>query len=292
MTEEIIGLEPEMLELQVSADRVFETYRAALPMPSSVFHYTSLDAAVAILRDHTVWCSNVSYSNDPAENAYGYNILLETVKKDRDFAFAGLLKAIATVDCYATSFSADPDLLPQWRAYCGNGRGIAVGVDADVLLKRRRMFFSRVEYEPLQQQQIVRNLMDVFRPTILAARNNPRRLRWIIGTLATYFVAARSIFKSNAYESEREFRLFVTIPSVTAAQDDSLRFRTNKGSLVPYFAIDLSVSTAPRAAQPITEIRIGPCLDFQLLSSSLSLLLAKYELKPSITRSRVQMRCD
>lgn len=168
-----------MLDLQVNADRVFDSYRAAVPMPSSVFHYTSLEAAVAILRTHTVWCSNVSYSNDPAENAYGHNVLLETVKKDRDFAFAGLLKAIATVDCYATSFSADPDLLPQWRAYCANGRGVALGVDVDVLLKRRRMFFSRIEYDPSQQQQLIRNVMNVFRPAISAARANPRRLRWL-----------------------------------------------------------------------------------------------------------------
>ena len=46
-------------------------------------------------------------------------------------------------EAFVCSFSEDGDSLPQWRGYCPNGLGIAIGFSSDVL-KAGQLEFPRV----------------------------------------------------------------------------------------------------------------------------------------------------
>src|SRR5438874_1560541 len=117
----------EMDRLNAQADQVINDHRRS-EMPGRVFHYTSLPSALQIVASKQLWCSNTRYSNDPSEGDYGQKLVEQVIRRDQHFRLSGLLQTIRQTESYAASFSADPDLLPQWRAYCLNGRGVAVGV--------------------------------------------------------------------------------------------------------------------------------------------------------------------
>ncbi len=284
--------DPEVAALLPRADEVLESYRSTPPLPDTLYHYTSLDAAIHILKHRKMWCSNVVYTNDPAEATYGQDVLDDVAKTDRDLKLQGLREVLAELDCYITSFSGDADLLPQWRAYCRNGRGVAIGVDAGVLRRRPSLILARVIYEKRQQRQFVTDMMDVFRQPLLAARYDKARRRRLMDALGLYLVIVRSALKSDTYESEREYRLFDVLSSDRSVHTTQLAFRASGGVVIPYFEADLTASTSESASQPFREVRVGPCLDAGLIKRSLKTFAIHENLTFVVKPSEVSMRCE
>jgi len=99
------------------------------PTPEIVYHYTRFPAFAEILASGRIWLSNAKYSNDPDEVEYGRVRIASAVRKDHERRnITGLLAAVLQLtEYFATSFSDSADSLPQWRAYCRNGRGVAIG---------------------------------------------------------------------------------------------------------------------------------------------------------------------
>lgn len=284
--------DPEVKALNEKADAVLEQYRTTPPLPEVLYHYTSLDAALLIIPERTMWCSNVVYANDPAEATYSHGVLDEVADTDRQLRLQGLRAVLTELDCYAISFSAAGDLLPQWRAYCRNGRGVAIGVDTDVLRRRSKLILMRVVYDRSEQRQFVKDMMDVFRAAILSARTNTARLSRLMDALAMYLVIVRSALKSSTYDSEREYRLFDVLPADRAHHGTQLDFRVSGAVVVPYFKVLLTKSNAANAAQPFHDVRTGPCLDYRIIARALETLGVQEGLTFSTTASTVQMRCD
>ena len=284
--------DPEIAPILPAADSVLEKHRTTPALPETLYHYTSLDAAVQILRSRKMWCSNVVYANDPAEATYGHSVLDDVAKTDPHLKLQGLRSVLAELDCYIASFSGDGDLLPQWRAYCRNGRGVALGVDAQVLRQRGSLILARVIYKPAEQRQFVTDMMDVFRQPLLSAAGNASLLSRLVETLGLYLVIVRSALKSETYESEREYRLFDVLPADRSAHSTALGFRASGGMVIPFFEADLTASTSEAAGQPFREVRVGPCLDVPLLQRSLKTFAVQEQLRFSVTQSNVRMRCE
>ena len=281
----------DVSDVRGATDAILMTYRNAEPLPESVYHYTSLEAAIKIIPSREVWASNVAYSNDPTEGEYGHQLIIDVLKTDAHFALQGLLQVVNHIDCYATSFSADPDLLTQWRAYCRNGRGVALGVAADVLAQSNSMIFMRVEYDRPKQEKLVRDVLNVFRQPILATSHNSPQQQALLQTLAQYFVIIRAILKSPAYFSEREYRLFNTLPKPWPSHQTQLLYRASESSVIPFYKVDLTNSRSLVAATPFTEIWVGPCLEFPLTSASLGLVAAQAHFSLPFNAAKVRMRC-
>jgi hypothetical protein len=283
--------DPEMIRLNAEVDQVINDHRRA-DMPKRVFHYTSLPAALEIVASKQLWCSNTRYSNDPSEADYGQKLIEQVIRRDPHFRLSGLLQTIRQTESYATSFSADPDLLPQWRAYCLNGRGVAVGVGTDTLLKRKALILMRVEYSRLGQFALVRSMLDVFRPAVLAAAGNRARLGQLLERLALGLIVVRAALKNRYYESEHEYRLVDAVPNNPYARAADIKFRATLTAVVPYLIADLTHSSSEARREPIEEVRVGPCLSYQLVASAFELYCHKHRRQFQITKSRVRMRCE
>src|SRR5437763_16514326 len=104
MHQESMESDPEVKTLLERADEVLERYRTMPALPEILYHYTSLDAAVHILHDRKMWCSNVVYANDPAEAVYSQSVLDEVAETDADLKLEGLRSVLGDLDCYVTSF--------------------------------------------------------------------------------------------------------------------------------------------------------------------------------------------
>src|ERR1043165_4150287 len=116
----------EVIALKAAAGKLL-TDSAGVPLPPIVYHYTSLDTAIKILNSLEMWCANVAFSNDPSEGDHGEQVIADVCAHDPDLKMAGAQKLIADeIDSYAVSFSSEPNELTQWRAYCANGRGVAI----------------------------------------------------------------------------------------------------------------------------------------------------------------------
>jgi hypothetical protein len=278
--------------LKSAADRLL-TNRTRVGLPPIVYHYASMDITSKILDSYEMWCTNIAFSNDPTEGRYGQDLIDNVCTRDPDLLFAGARKLVREeIDGYSISFSADGDELTQWRAYCSNGRGVAIGVDTEVLSQRTSVLFARIEYDQAQQERFIKALLDVFRGRFLSARSSPRRQRRLAYPLTLSFIILRAMLKDPSYHSENEYRLLDALPKPTKRSGMKLEHFSRGELSVPYFRVDLRASRAADANQPIRKVTIGPCLDFDSAVNALQNTRAFHERAFPIDPSRVPMRCD
>lgn len=275
-------------DLKRDIDFIYDEYRSFEPLPSVVYHYTSLAAMIDICQSGVIRCSNIRFSNDPAEVSYGHDLVEGLIRKRfRGIPFDALFRTMAKMDYYAASFSAAPDSLPQWRAYCANGRGVAIGFNSDVFARHEHLIFGRVEYERLRQEQFVNRVLDLYEPRIAEAEGDTASVARHVAEIGETLVIIAGLLKDEAYASEHEYRAFVTQPRVRQFQSYDVKFRATAGSVVPF----LEFSFADAAMPPVTEVMIGPCLDPAVTAPSIEAFLEQtFSVPPCVTRAAVKMR--
>jgi Protein of unknown function (DUF2971) len=142
--------------------------RVLIPKPDDVFfHYCSTETLMAICEKKNIRFSDVNMMNDHAESSYGYKIFEEAATKIlNDGDLTSKYKSLDTnffdkVDeqispqqfvnhPIISSFSREPDVLSQWRAYADDGRGFSIGFGGD-LLSALPGTLLEVEYRKEQQ---------------------------------------------------------------------------------------------------------------------------------------------
>lgn len=275
--------------LRRDVDYIYDEYRTFEPVPSVVYHYTSLQAMIDIFSSGLIRCSNVQYSNDPAEVTYGYNLVRDVVAtRFRGTTFEALFKSIAKMDYYAVSFSAAADALPQWRAYCANGRGVAIGFASDLFARHDELVFGRVEYDRRRQEQFVARVLDVYEPRITNARNDLDAFGRYIAEIGEVLLIIAGLLKDETYASENEYRAFVTQPRLRLLHTYPVKFRATLNSVVPYLEFPYSMQDV---AQPIRTIAIGPCLDPAITAPSIEAFVEQiFPVPPIVRQSLVKMR--
>lgn len=100
-----------------------------------LYHYTSADGLVGILRQHVLWASDSRCLNDTLEFRLGLSIALDTLGRHRGFQplrnwVEGVIDTWSRdAGLFVVCFSRDGDLLSQWRAYGRDGQGYCLGFD-------------------------------------------------------------------------------------------------------------------------------------------------------------------
>jgi hypothetical protein len=105
--------------------------------PDVVYHYTSADTLLKIVRSKVIWATNLLYLNDVKESDHCIAMLrkrlphfLEESKPDDAKSLENAFGTITTGRWgvpYVSSFSQHRDSLPQWRSYCPAGNGVSIG---------------------------------------------------------------------------------------------------------------------------------------------------------------------
>lgn len=258
--------------------------------PKIVYHYTSLEGLIAIIKTKSVWMTDFGYLNDRQEMSYGFNILTKSIEKILDDNMPSGVENLLTSwknkikegpdrVCIA-SFSADGDSLSQWRAYGPVALGFSV---QSLLLHVEDGKFQNVEYNPEIQEKLIltylRHSINAYESDLEEGRldknpdlyhENDRLL-----DLVTFF-------KNPAFESENEYRLaYINVPKVLDAFDLSTppkSFRVSNGKIVPYVpSTDITLSGIDKSLLTITEIVIGPEND-ELLKQGIQELLTYHGL--------------
>lgn len=259
--------------------------------PELLYHYTDVPGLIGICSSRSLWATNLRFMNDAKELTYAWKLMLhmlvEAKAKSSSPAQLELIEEIERIisvqganypDFYATSFTANGDLLSQWRGYGASGGGYAIGFDSAGLVgppspyPQPDRFLHRVVYEKETQLRILRGTANAM--LALFATVDPMG-SGITEARARLFSALGEVvgfvfgFKDPAWAEEKEWRAVHVIPS---GELEGVQFRAGKGVAVPY--VNLEMGTDPDGRLPIREIVQGPSVDTETAVRSLELLLA------------------
>lgn len=259
--------------------------------PALLFHYTSSEGLVGILKSKEMWASNVTSLNDTKEidhavdcaknaieNRIGRGGIPDAEKRvlNEMLSYAGS----AAKRYYVASFSEERDLLSQWRAYCPPGGGYALGlpsVQLTAMAQHQAFILAPCIYEHTEQYQIVSEFLEShltkFRALLSTTDDETalcKQLSWEFGQHLARF---GSILKHPAFREEKEWRL---ISSSIQEPHPQLDFRGTLSRIVPYFRFKLLCEEFPDLARigrtPLTAVA-GPTSDHHASAMALQFLL-------------------
>lgn len=261
-------------------------------LPQYVYHYTSMQSLKNIIDHKCIWATESSYMNDPNEIKYGYEVLKkELERRDCRKQFDRLV----SFPTFFTSFSKEPDLLSQWRAYAKEG-GVSIGFPSAELTSIRDGYVLRScvysdDYNRLSELiDWAINIYDshcelvsesLFDYSEAPDPHDPSTLAYVFSILLSDIAP---LIKHYAYKEEKEVRLISqTIKNLqkgkltyNVLRFNELEYRASKGIIKPYQIIDIS-----KALSHI-KIIIGPNPNRDLAYKSLNdylrkKLLAEYQ---------------
>ena len=259
--------------------------------PNNLYHYCSLSTFYNIIKNQSIWISDLRKSNDFLEIVW-LRQLFER-KMNEEFNKFILKVPADSLDCFiqmrrniserfriefsktwALCLSEEKDLLSQWRGYADNGSGISIGFKKDFfnnlrLLHTNRtthqkasIFFDKVSYS--KEEAI--NCIDT--ETCLSKCSNCNTISDFKITIChaiTEIGKKASFFKNPAFIEEKEWRIVITFLMDNFSGADLSSFNTDEykfgkldyivsnNKLVSHFEIKF-----PNIKNAISEIVIGP----------------------------------
>ena len=154
-----------MCEVQNEAQNASENVNKD-KVPETLYHYCSLDTFYNIVKNKSIWLSDLSKTNDSQELVWLRKVIqkklfpeIETnMREDKDnfwgwdFARTFLNKEPPVVSCWGFCLSKKEDDIGQWRGNGDNGAGVAIGfkplveVKKDIKLSKASLVLGKVHY--------------------------------------------------------------------------------------------------------------------------------------------------
>lgn len=287
--------------------------------PGTLYHYTSADGMVGILKSRSLWMTDIRYLNDLSELQYGKDILtarIDSKLANNDIGANGkefLNRCRRSVGSsapgegtFSTSFCQDGNLLSQWRAYRGRGGGYAIGFDFVHTLRflDKPCALAKMTYDRDVQTEVLDSSIEKFSSlleSIDMSSDDGRQsfdgaVNAFMGMTGTLITA----FKHPAFKEENEWRLIYKARSDPRINrgTDSPKIRTFDGNVIPYYevsfdaAIEVSKDDTGGIRFPIVEIVIGPTINAQLNKESVrgALLAIAPDVEHHVTDSAIPLR--
>lgn len=230
-----------------------------------LYHYCTNHTLDSIVRSRTIRLCDLDMSNDAMEGRF---LTWQLHRRfDYDVTDARMRRAIENtmrrwrVDYQAGGFclSEVGDLLSQWRAYAGNGEGVAIGFERASLEK----MCSQCDTVRLQQVQYVSDddpliedlyakLQDEFAVGRISSASSEEFDELTsseeVERLLTTLEFERFHFKKNAFREEQEWRLLGTV-----SRNRPVGYFARGDAIVQY--LELSFGHNPEA---VREVVLGP----------------------------------
>jgi hypothetical protein len=296
-------------------------------LPAVVYHYTSIDTMLKIVENNCIWATSINYLNDTTEAEHYTGLIRRHIgdyvlshKDTNPQIFDRILnepRRSFEDRPYVASFSGMDDHLPQWRSYCPQGNGVAIGFGTDCLLHSRvkdaalqqepphpekwrfeffrpKVSFAKIEYlDSSAEEMLDRDISDAIQEVEagvaeLAGNTSDPHEKEPPNSPARLFEAAiqkRASFKKNpSFSNEHEYRLLVR-SSIWNRR--LLEFRTTRSTLVPYLPVDIPrVNLKPQPwphenslTEFIARVVVGPTPNRELSHQAISSFLFKSGLK-------------
>lgn len=281
----------------------------------TLYHYTTLFGLKAIVENQCFFSSNSAYLNDKKEYYYGIELFKKCVEVKKEniegLIENNLIDAIQRElenklisYHFVTCFSLDGDLLSQWRAYADDGKGIAIGLDLKKLIDafQPKANGMLIEYSLENQKEIVDKIINtcfnfyISEMEVLNTVNQPNLYAVIAQEINEIIDKYVGQFKHSSFSEEKEFRFDLSIDKDYNESQEIISYRVSKNNLlVPFLELKTNYKLEKEYREknnistddleknkkfnikklPITEIIIGPSIDFELNKQSIKDFLRK-----------------
>jgi hypothetical protein len=245
--------------------------------PPALYHYTSGNGLIGIIKSGKLWSTQVNCLNDASEYVYAIarlqsraeiflsspqppnvQFLLETIitelKRPLPLGVRGW---------FVACFTEVGDDLSQWRGYSGGEGGYSIEFDSDSLMRmiHKGVSLGKIEYDEVRQNVF---LDDLLKKTVsffldgMEKQRAPTREEWTNDFLACwswYIEIFAPIIKHPKFKEEREWRLLYpfndeAIPRMEYMQKSSM--------LTKHVPLTLMTENGkPRL--PLKSVVVGPC---------------------------------
>ena len=236
-----------------------------------LFHYCNIESFASIIKNASIWLSDVSKSNDYLECVLCRNKIKESIEKilaadEKDleawkWGYDHGCKLNREIYSYCVCFSENCDQLSQWRGYANNGKGIAIGFDKNILDELKtddiyRIAFDSVIYDSKEQEDYIGEVVN--------ENLEKMRVKGIahVGIeLNTNYRLKFPFVKNPSFWEEGEWRIVVSAKPGSQRLEASdnisfseVRYRVANDKLISYLEMDFSKIKQ----KIIKEIWIGP----------------------------------
>lgn len=176
-----------------------------------------------IVKNKEIWASHTQYLNDVREFRHAIELArLELSRMQSDPDLKGkislvvemqdaLQRELETINVCVCSFSADSDVLSQWRAYSARPSGFSIGFSGAFLravADELKCWLAPVLYEEREQQLLVRTLLnDVLQENEKRPPTGNEDTHPPGGNLVAYLTRYAPILKHRSFSEEREWRI-------------------------------------------------------------------------------------
>lgn len=271
-----------------------------------LYHYTTSNGLLKILKSKNIWCSHTQYLNDNSEITYALDIINEVILEYSENCKSDLFKNILQnnlenihlqYDSYITSLTEEGNLLSQWRAYGEGGNGYSIGFSLPEITNLRtindtktEVVIRKVEYEIAMQKQIIVDLLDIvfsnFKNFIESGEDiEENEIIFQFSNHISWYLADIMLwFKHPAFSEEKEWRLIQLVDPINS-DVSYIDCRIGFDKLIPYIKLANFNNDNEIITLPIETIITGPTLEPNLTHKSLTLLLKKYSLENVIIKS-------
>ncbi len=292
--------ESEDSEIQSSIDKFandFSSIEISNP-PSTLFHYTSNDTLLNIVRSRSLWLTHALFLNDSTEFQHGMRKFMSGIDHFEKHGFdKGWLDHIRNffskelndplAQPFVFSLSQERDQLSQWRGYGDFGHGVSIGFSANEIseISQFHLKILPVIYDHAKQNEIVNRTVEGFKSLFQKLGHKiDNGVKWGPWLALAYFQIAyvHSIrFKDPSWHEEKEWRAV----AIADGKNKNVFTRTRGKSLVKSLTLPLE-----NLEKLIAEVVIGPQADKVRHTLALESVKTSTGCRFEIGRSSIPMR--
>jgi hypothetical protein len=258
--------------------------------PETLFHYTSQAGLIGILESNCIWATKIHYLNDHSEYQLALHIaqseLSEALSSESDALrrkkIECLLRNVPSIEhmnVCVVSFSAEGDLLSQWRAYAAGSGGFSVGFRTDTLVRlaqQQHFALVKCEYNEERQRFLIKRLIEESLNQEFNMRDgyiDPNRPNTLVvlktgGDFTENLAKLAPVIKNNAFREEEEWRLV----STRGLDVMSISFRPGRSTITPYYKFYLSDDRVGH----LRSVTVGPTPNRELAEVATKSLLTHW----------------
>ncbi|HSI47739.1 MAG TPA: DUF2971 domain-containing protein [Ideonella sp.] len=251
-------------------------------MPDILYHYTSVDGLLGILRSGELWATHLDFLNDSSEGKYAHEVMWRIFNTAVDIEpcldsdgisclhhYQSFLENKGPLDAskqmaFTVSLTEAGDLLSQWRGYCPPGGGISIGLDTKSLAAAAaEQQFSLVKcvYHEHEQRDLIQKFVVDLVNSCKILDSQSRQTEFAAAHAGLLSIALQ--VKHPAFQEEKEWRLVKTINTPRVAlRESEMNYRAARNLPIPYLKFKLptrKVKWENYETYAPAEILIGPC---------------------------------
>jgi hypothetical protein len=238
--------------------------------PPLVWHYTTQEGLLGILKSKSIWMTKIQYLNDSKEFSLAldlFNHELEQLGKKgvcvnpRTFReISNLVEQYESSAVYVASFSETNDSLSQWRAYSGGSNGFSIAFRSnhlEVLASLNDAMFHHCIYDEKEHSAIISSFfVNQFssRPNLKNVLSYEEHNRDELVYFVSDFMVLAPFLKHKGFDDEKEWRFVWRLDN--SKQSKMEYIRPGGSMLIPF--IELPLVVTPETFTGIEGVFIGP----------------------------------